>query len=78
MSEETARKVANVLLGVAVAGAAYYVLKTPPLRRMAGRMAVTALTVTLPAWLSAEVRDAWRSAAEQPPQEGRTRDMMTA
>jgi uncharacterized protein (DUF2236 family) len=59
MTEDNARKVANVLLTVAALGAAYYVLKTPPLRRMAWRLAVTALTGTLPAWFGREMQHAW-------------------
>ena len=48
MTEETAKRVANVALGVAAVGAAYFVARTPPLRRMALGLAMTALTGALP------------------------------
>lgn len=59
MTEETAKKVANVALGVAAVGAAYFVVRTPPLRRMALGLAMTALTGALPAWLAREAQHAW-------------------
>jgi hypothetical protein len=37
----------------------YYVIKTPPLRRMAWQLTRTALGATVPAWLMAETRRAW-------------------
>ncbi|MCA1559148.1 MAG: hypothetical protein LC753_02090 [Acidobacteria bacterium] len=66
MTEETAEKVANTLIGVAAVGVAYYVLRTPPLRRMAWRLAVTALTATAPTWLGGEVRRAWAESGRGP------------
>ena len=39
MTQSSAEKVANVLIGVAAAGPSYYVLKTPRLRRAAWRLA---------------------------------------
>lgn len=71
MTEDTARTVANLILGAAAVGAAYYVMRTPPLRRLAWRLAVTAATGTLPAWFSRELRQAWAGTA-------RPRDMMRA
>jgi len=59
MTHTTSEKLADVALGAAAAGAAYYVLKTPSLRRMAWRFAVIGLTRTLPSWLHQEVRNAW-------------------
>ena len=59
MTEESARKAANVILGAAALGVTFYVLKTPPLRRMAWRLAVVALTGTAPAWFRAELEQAW-------------------
>jgi hypothetical protein len=59
MTEDSARKVANVILGAAALGAAYIVVSTPQLRRLAWRLARTALTGTLPAWLGKEVHQAW-------------------
>jgi hypothetical protein len=59
MTEQTARTIANVALGAAALGAAYYVVRTPPLRRMAVRLAKTALTGAIPAWLAREAQHAW-------------------
>jgi hypothetical protein len=64
MTQENAEKVANVLIGAAVAGAAFYVLKTPPLRRFAWRLTVSALTGTIPAWLTQEMRAGWERSAQ--------------
>jgi uncharacterized protein (DUF2236 family) len=71
MTEDTARIVANLILGAAAVGAAYYIVRTPPLRRLAWRLAVTAATGTLPAWFTRELRQAWADTA-------RPRDMMRA
>ena len=72
LDEDRARTVANVVIGAAALGAAVVVLRTPALRRLAFGLARTALTVTIPAWLSREVRQAWtdseRRAQAAPPQ----------
>ena len=62
MTQASAEKVANVLIGAAIAGAAVYVVKTPRLRRMAWRLAVAALTGTIPAWLAQEARAGWEAS----------------
>jgi hypothetical protein len=62
MTEDAARRVANALLGAAVVGVGYYVVRSPPLRRLAWGLAISALTVSLPAWVSGEVRAAWIAA----------------
>jgi hypothetical protein len=59
MKEETARVMANVILSLAAAGATYYIASTPRLRRMAWGLLKVAITTTLPAYLSREVRQAW-------------------
>jgi hypothetical protein len=59
MTERQAEKVANVLIGVAALGAAFYVLKTPALRRMVWGLTRNTLTATAPAWLMTETRRAW-------------------
>ena len=64
MTQTSAEKIATVVLGVAAAGAAYYVLKTPRLRRIAWQMSVAALTGTLPAWLTQEIRESWEAAGQ--------------
>ena len=58
-NDDTARTLANVILGAAALGAAVVVLRTPPLRRLAFGLVRTAVTVTLPVWLSREVKQAW-------------------
>ena len=63
MTEAQARKTANVILGLAAAGAAYCILRTPSLRRTAFRLAGIALTGTIPTWLGNQVRRAWTESA---------------
>lgn len=64
MREEQAERLATILLGVAVTGATYYVLKTPALRRAAWRLVRTALAAAGP-WLISEARSAWAQSARQ-------------
>jgi hypothetical protein len=59
MTNDRAEQVANVLLIAAAFGVACYVVRTPPLRRLAWRLAATAITVSLPAWMRREVEHAW-------------------
>jgi hypothetical protein len=66
MTQTSAEKFANVVLGVAAVGAAYYVLKTPRLRRIAWQMSMAALTGTLPAWITREIRESWEAAGQVP------------
>lgn len=66
MTEQQAERVANVILGLAAAGAAYYILKTPQLRRTAWGLLRKAVAVSGPAWLIAETRRGWAAAAAQP------------
>jgi hypothetical protein len=63
MTQANAEKVANVFIGAAVVGAAYYVIRTPQLRRVAWRLTVAALTGTIPAWLTQEIRNGWEASA---------------
>jgi hypothetical protein len=65
MTEDAARKVANVLIGAAAVGVAYYVARTPPLRRAVWRLAVTTITSTLPVWFGGEVRRAWADSGRR-------------
>lgn len=67
MTEESARKIANVVLGAAAIGVAIYIVKTPPLRRMAWRLAVTALTGTAPLWFRHELQRAWAESGQVRP-----------
>ena len=66
MTQSSAEKVATVVIGVAAAGAVYYVLKTPPLRRAAWRLSLAALTGTIPAWVSQEIRASWEASGQRP------------
>ena len=66
MTETTARRVADGILIVAGLGAAYYIIKTPRLRRMAVGLAATMLTSKLPGWLSAEIGRAWAESDGRP------------
>jgi hypothetical protein len=65
MTDETSRRVANVILGAAALGAAFYIARTPPFRRVAWRLAVAAVTGTIPAWFAREVRDAWAESGQR-------------
>jgi len=67
MTHTTSEKLADVALGVAVTGAAFYVLKTPSLRRVAWRLAVVGLSRTLPAWFRREVSNAWEESGRDHP-----------
>ena len=59
MTEDQARTTANVVLAAAAIAAAYYVWKTPPLRRAALQAARTWAAGPLVAWVATEVRRAW-------------------
>ncbi len=63
MTQQNARTVANVLLGLAGAAAAYVILRNPSMRRTAWRFTRTALTATLPSLLAREVGQAWAASA---------------
>ena len=59
MTEQQAQKTATILIGAAAVGAAYFILKTPRLRRMVWQLARTALAPTASAWLMTEARRGW-------------------
>jgi hypothetical protein len=59
MTEAQARTTANVVLAAAAIGAAYYVLKTPVLRRRVWLMARSWAAGPLVAWTAMEIRRAW-------------------
>jgi hypothetical protein len=63
MTDDQARRAANVILGIAAAGAAIYILKTPPLRRAAWRFASTAISGPVAAWFATELRRTWAESA---------------
>jgi hypothetical protein len=66
MTQSTAEKIANVAIGAAVAGVAYYVVTTPALRRLAWRLALTGLTGTLPGWFRQEIQHGWQESRRIP------------
>jgi hypothetical protein len=66
MTHSTAEKIANLAMGAAVAGVAYYVVTTPSLRRLAWRLALTSLTGTLPGWFRQEIRHGWQESGRMP------------
>jgi hypothetical protein len=63
MTDRTARTVANVVLASAGVAAAYAVLTTPPLRRLAVRAIRVWLGASMPAFLLNELRRAWVESA---------------
>jgi len=65
MTEDRAEKVANVLLAAAAVGVTVLIVRTPALRRLAWRLAVTAVTGTLPVWISREVGHAWAESGRR-------------
>lgn len=65
IDEDSARTLANVVVGAAALGAAVVILRTPALRRLAFGLARTAVTVMIPAWLSREVRQAWADTGRE-------------
>jgi len=65
MNEATAEKVANAVIGTAVVGAAYFIVRTPQLRQFAWRLLVTAVTVSAPTWFRREIRESWEESGRQ-------------
>ena len=59
MTASTARTVANVVLATAGVAAAYVVITTPPLRRLAARAVRLWLGASVPIYLLAQSRHAW-------------------
>jgi hypothetical protein len=65
MTEDRAEKVANVLLAAVAVGVTVLIVRTPPLRRLAWRLAVVTVTGTLPAWIRREVGHAWAESGRR-------------
>ena len=59
MTDSTARAVANVVLVSAGVAAAYVVVTTPPLRRLAMRLVRLWLGASVPIYLASQAREAW-------------------
>jgi len=65
MTNDRAEQVANVVIATAAIGVVFYVVRTPPLRRLAWRLTVTALTGAIPAWIGREVQHAWAESGQR-------------
>ncbi len=59
MTTTKARTVANVVLASAGVAAAYVIITTPPLRRLALRVVRIWLGASVPVYLARQVREAW-------------------
>jgi hypothetical protein len=59
MTATTARTVANAVLASAGLAAAYVVITTPPLRRLAARVLSVWLGASVPVYLAGQARQAW-------------------
>jgi hypothetical protein len=59
MTDATARAVANLAVASAGVAAAYVVLTTPPLRRLAALAARWWLGASVPIYLLGQIRSAW-------------------
>ena len=66
MTESTARTVANVVLASAGVAAAYVVITTPPLRRLAMRAVRLWLSASVPIYLASQAREAWAESGRAP------------
>jgi hypothetical protein len=67
MTQEQARRTANVIMFAGAATAVYFVLKDRRLRRLTWQLARGWATGPLVAWSATEIRRAWdESAARQP------------
>jgi hypothetical protein len=71
MTEEQARRTANVIMFAGAAGAVYFVLKDRRLRRLAWQLARGWATGPLVAWSATEIRRAWDASAGRHPAIGR-------
>ena len=59
MTRSSARLVANLVLVSAGAAAAYVIVTTPPLRRLAGAVTRRWLGASIPLFLMTQARQAW-------------------
>ena len=66
MTRQSARTVANVVLATAGLAAAYVIVTTPPLRRLAGQAFRVWLGTSVPLYLASEVRQAWVESGRRP------------
>jgi hypothetical protein len=66
MTDASARAVANAILITAGAAAAYIVITSPPLRRLAAIGIRWWLGAGVPAFLIGEVKTAWEASGRRP------------
>jgi hypothetical protein len=66
MTATTARAVANVVLASAGVAAAYVIITTPPLRRLALRAIEVWLGASVPMYLVGQARQAWVESGRVP------------
>ena len=66
MTARTARTVANAMLATAGVAAAYVVITTPPLRRLAARAVRLWLGASVPIYLLSQTRHAWVESGRAP------------
>jgi hypothetical protein len=66
MTEDSARKTANVVIAAAALGAAVIVLRNPKLRRLCWQLARQYASGPLPAAVAMTVRDAWNESGRSP------------
>jgi hypothetical protein len=62
MTSANARTVANLVLVSAAVAAAYVVITTPPLRRLAMRGLRVWLGASVPVYMTSQVRQAWNAS----------------
>jgi uncharacterized membrane protein len=65
VTSANARVAANLVMGAAGVAAAYVVLTTPPLRRLAFRAARVWIGAVLPMYLMNQIRDAWEQSGQR-------------
>jgi hypothetical protein len=66
MTESTATRVATMLMAAAGTALVYYVVRTPPLRRLAFQLGRKAVLTWGPVWLATEFRSAWSASGRHP------------
>ncbi len=65
MTEQNARRVSNILLGVAGAVAAYFIIRNPTSRQAAWRVLKVGIGTTIPGLLLKEATSAWQETGRQ-------------
>ena len=66
MTEDSARKTANLIIAAAALGAAVMVLRNPKLRRLCWQLGRRYASGPLAAMMAMTVRDAWNESGRSP------------